>query len=107
MRTSFLPIIALTILLPATFFGLEPEKQAKGSPASNVVSTKEPVHLSVNSDREAKQIFTYFPYPILPAEYRFANIATTGKYRLTIDTEGVVTQIQILKRFGHPVLDAN
>jgi TonB family protein len=107
VRTLLLAIISLTIVLLTTSFGQEPAKQTKGRSNSSGVSTKEPVHLVVNSDAQAKQVFTYFPYPIPPNEYRFSNLATTGMYRLTIDAEGVVTQIQILKRFGVPAIDAD
>jgi TonB family protein len=103
MKTWLVVFIALTIGLLTTAFGQEAGKQTKGG----VGSTKQPVHLVVNSDKQARQVFTYFPYPILPAEFRYANIATSGQYRLTIDTAGTVTQIQILKRFGHPTLDTN
>jgi TonB family protein len=42
----------------------------------------------------------------MPGEYQFADIHGTGLYRLTVDTQGTVTQIQILKRIGPPILDA-
>src|SRR5436190_23141675 len=58
------------------------------------------VHLVVHSGPEAKQIFTYFPYPDIPAQYRFAKISGTGIYRLTIDSHGNVGEIKILKRMG-------
>ena len=58
------------------------------------------VHLVVHSGPEAKQIFTYFPYPDIPARYRFAKISGTGIYRLTVSPQGNVVEIKILKKMG-------
>jgi hypothetical protein len=58
------------------------------------------VHLVVHSGPEAKQIFTYFPYPDIPAQYRFAKISGTGIYRLTVSPQGNVVEIKILKKMG-------
>src|SRR6266487_4573183 len=75
----------------------QPSKAA----ASGTTSGKtDAVHLVVHSGPEAKQIFTYFPYPDIPAQYRFAKISGTGIYRLTIDSHGNVGEIKILKRMG-------
>jgi TonB family C-terminal domain len=79
----------------------KPEGTIKGSSNKPVVSTKQPVHLVVRSDADARQIFSYFPYPTLSQ----SNITGTGTYRLTVDSQGAVTQIQILKRFGVRVAD--
>src|SRR5437870_13920889 len=75
----------------------QPSKAAATSPASGKTDA---VHLVVHSGPEAKQIFTYFPYPDIPAQYRFARISGTGIYRLTIDSHGNVGEIKILKRMG-------
>src|SRR5204863_277138 len=88
-----------------TAFDAEPPKQTKGSSKSANRSAKEPVYLGQKSGADLKQIFTYFPYPTLPPEYYFSNISGTGMYRLTIDAQGAVTQIQILKRLSPPVID--
>ena len=71
------------------------------APASGTTSGKtDAVHLVVHSGPEAKQIFTYFPYPDIPAQYRFAKISGTGIYRLTISPQGNVVEIKILKKMG-------
>ena len=105
MTTLLFAIIALTIVLPTAALGAEPSKQTKGSSQSANRSAKEPVYLGQKSGADLKQIFTYFPYPTLPPEYYFSNISGTGMYRLTIDPQGAVTQIQILERLGPPVID--
>lgn len=58
------------------------------------------IHLVIRSGSDLKQIFTYFPYPDIPAQYRFAKMSGTGIYRLTVDPQGKVTEIKILKRMG-------
>jgi hypothetical protein len=60
----------------------------------------------VKSAADLKQVFTYYPKPVLPTEYQFANVSGTRVYRLTIDPQGAVTHIQILKRMDGSVLDA-
>jgi TonB family protein len=89
-----------------TAFGADPPKETKESAQKISRSAKKPVHLAVKSGSDAKQIFTYFPYPALPTEYQFSRTGGTGVYRLSVDEQGAVTQIQILKRFGEPVIDA-
>ena len=75
----------------------QPSKAA----ASGTTSGKtDAVHLVVHSGPEAKQIFTYFPYPDIPARYRFAKISGTGIYRLTVSPQGNVVEIKILKKMG-------
>ena len=75
----------------------EPGKAAATRPTSDKTNT---VHLVVHSGPEAKQIFTYFPYPDIPAQYRLATISGTGIYRLTVTPEGNVVEIKILKKMG-------
>jgi hypothetical protein len=58
------------------------------------------VDLVVHSEHEAKQIFTYFPYPDIRAQYRFSKISGTGIYRLTVSPQGDVVEIKIMKRMG-------
>src|SRR5438309_9941779 len=65
----------------------QPSKAAATRPASGKTDA---VHLVVHSGPEAKQIFTYFPYPDIPAQYRFAKISDTGIYRLTVNPQGNV-----------------
>ena len=75
----------------------QPSKAAATRPASGKTDA---VHLVVHSGPEAKQIFTYFPYPDIPAQYRFAKISGTGIYRLTVSPQGNVVEIKILKKMG-------
>ncbi len=53
------------------------------------------VHLMINSDSEARKIFTYFRFP--PA---LAPPGTTGAYRLEVNPEGAVAAVTILKSMG-------
>ena len=99
MRLS-LTGIALVVMLATTnsLHSSENQKKAVSSGASS--SKTDSVHLVVHSGPEAKQIFTYFPYPDIPARYRLAKISGTGIYRLTVDQQGKVTEIKILKKMG-------
>jgi len=75
--------------------------QPSNAPASSTTSGKtDAVYLVVHSGPEARQIFTYFPYPDIPAQYRFAKIGGTGIYRLTVSPQGSVVEIKILKKMG-------
>jgi outer membrane biosynthesis protein TonB len=75
----------------------QPSKVAATKPTSGKTNA---VHLVVHSGAEAKQIFTYFPYPDIPAQYRYAKISGTGIYRLTVSQQGKVVEIKILKKMG-------
>jgi TonB family protein len=75
----------------------QPSKAAATRPTSGKTDA---VHLVVHSGPEAKQIFTYFPYPDIPAQYRLATISGTGIYRLTVSPQGNVVEIKILKKMG-------
>jgi TonB family protein len=99
MRSS-LPSIAL-VLMFAAISSLYSSEDAKKPASSGTSSNKtDVVHLVIRSGSDAKQIFTYFPYPDIPAQYRFANISGTGIYRLTVDPQGKVTEIKILRKMG-------
>lgn len=78
--------------------------QTKGSAKNAGRPKSEPVYLVVKSRADQNQIFSYHPYPAFENEIRFSKITGTGMYRLTVDAQGAVTQIQILKRFSgsHP-----
>ena len=65
-------------------------------------SGQKPVHLVVRSTAEIKQAFTYSPFPAIPSElegYGGSKVGGTGSYRLTVDTQGAVTQVTILQGF--------
>jgi TonB family protein len=99
MRLS-LPGIALVVALAATSAPCSSQEPKK--PASTITSSSKTdvVHLVIRSGSDLKEIFTYFPYPDIPAQYRFATISGTGVYRLTVDPQGKVTEIKILKKMG-------
>jgi hypothetical protein len=94
--------IGLAIVFLYTSYGAEPPKQTKNSSANASRSEKKPVHLVVRSRAEIKQTFTYSPFPAVPSElegYAGSQVGGTGTYRLTVDAEGAVTQVTILKGF--------
>ena len=98
MRLS-LPGIALVVALSA-ISSLHPSDNRKKTSSGTSSSKPDVVHLVIHSGSDLKQIFTYFPYPDIPAQYRFATISGTGIYRLTVDPQGKVTEIKILKKMG-------
>jgi TonB family protein len=98
MRLS-LPGIALVVALTA-ISPLHPSDDPKKTSSGTSSSKPDVVHVVIHSGSDLKQIFTYFPYPDIPAQYRFATISGTGIYRLTVDPQGKVTEIKILKKMG-------
>lgn len=93
---------AVATLLLTTSYGAEPQKQTKRSSANADRAGKQPVQLVVKSRAEIKQIFTYFPYPAVPTElqgYAGSKVGGVGLYRLTVDAQGAVNQVTILKGF--------
>ena len=99
MRPSLFAIV-LIIFSVAGSLHSESSKQEKADSSNARSDNKDAVHLVVHSGPEAKQIFTYFPYPMIPAQYRFSKIGGTGIYRLTVGPQGNVTEVKILKRMG-------
>jgi hypothetical protein len=60
------------------------------------------VHLDVRSREDIKRAFTYSPYPVVPSElegYAGSQVGGTGTYRVTLNSQGTVTQVTILKGF--------
>jgi hypothetical protein len=97
-----LAFLSLTSVLPHMSYGAEPPKETKNNSANASRPEKKPVHLVVRSRAEIKQTFTYSPYPAIPSElegYGGSQVGGTGTYRLTVDAEGAVTQVTILKGF--------
>ncbi len=95
-------VVGLAIILPYTSHGAEPPKQTKKNSASANRPDQKPVHLVVRSTAEIKQTFSYSPFPAIPSElegYGGSQVGGTGTYRLTVDTQGAVTQVTILKGF--------
>src|SRR5881227_3626234 len=95
-------VIGLTSILLGTSYSAEPPKQTKGSLANAGRPDKKPVHLVVRSRADIKQIFTYSPSPAVPSElqgYEGSQMGGTGTYRLSVDAQGAVTQVTILKGF--------
>ena len=97
-----LVFISLTSVLLHTSKGAEPAKQTKKNSANASRPDQKPVHLIVRSTAEIKQTFTYSPFPAIPSElegYGGSQVGGTGSYRLTVDAQGTVTQVTILKGF--------
>ena len=95
-------VIGLTSILLGTSYSAEPPKQTKGSLANAGRPEKKAVHLVVRSRADIKQIFTYSPSPAVPSElqgYEGSQMGGTGTYRLSVDAQGAVTQVTILKGF--------
>jgi hypothetical protein len=95
-------VIGLTSLLLGRSYGAELPKETKGSLANAGRPERKPVHLVVRSRADIKQIFTYSPYPAVPSElqgYEGSQMGGTGTYRLSVDAQGAVTQVTILKGF--------
>ena len=95
-------VIGLTSALLHTSYGAEPPKQTKRSLANADRPERKPVHVVVRSRADIKQIFTYSPYPAVPSElqgYEGSQMGGTGTYRLSVDAQGAVTQVTILKGF--------
>lgn len=86
-------VVGVAVVLLTTSYGAEPPKQTKAS-AKAGRPEREPVHLVVKSRADQNQIFSYHPYPAIPNEIRWSEMYGTGMYRLTVDAQGAVTQVQ-------------
>lgn len=96
-------VISLAIVFIYTSYGAEPPKQRKNTSANASRSEKKPVHLSVRSQADIKQTFTYSPHPSVPDElqgYAGTQVGGTGNYRMVVDAQGKVSQVTILKGFA-------
>jgi outer membrane biosynthesis protein TonB len=71
------------------------KKKAAPSTGSN---RQEPEHIAITSGADAKKIFTYFPYPQAPTGLQSPNVS--GMFELTVDPQGSVTEVKILKTIG-------
>jgi hypothetical protein len=99
---SLFAVIGLASVLLGTSYGADAPKQKKGSSANASRSESKPVQLVVRSRAEIKQTFTYSPYPAVPGElegYTGSQVGGTGTYRVSVDAQGAVTQVTILKGF--------
>jgi hypothetical protein len=90
------------VFLPASY-GAEQPKQTKAGSANASRAEKGPVHITVRSQSEIKQTFTYSPHPAIPDElqgYAGTQVGGTGTYRMIVDPQGAVSQVTIVKRFS-------
>ena len=95
-------VIGLTSLLLSTSYGADAPKQEKRSSANASRPETKPVHIVVRSRADIKQTFAYSPYPTVPSElegYAGSQTGGTGTYRMSVDAQGAVTQVTILKGF--------
>ena len=93
---------SLTSVVLRTTFGAEPSKQTKAGSANASRAEKRPIHITVRSQPEIKQTFTYSPHPAIPDDlqgYAGTQVGGTGSYRMIVDAQGAVTQVTILKGF--------
>ena len=101
--TRLLPaVISLMSVMLRTSYCAESPKQTKNSSANASRPPQKPVHLVVRSAAEIKQTFTFSPFPAIPSElegYGGSQVGGTGSYRMTVDAQGAVTQVTILKGF--------
>jgi hypothetical protein len=80
-------------------------ESSNGKGAAGLAGSQ-PVEMTIteaitNQTRRTKT-FTYFPYPAVPTElqgYAGSKVGGAGLYRLTVDAQGAVTQVTILKGF--------
>ena len=96
-------VIGLASISLGILYGAEPPKQTKGTSANAGHSTAKAVHIVVRSRADIKQTFTYSPYPVVPSElegYAGSQVGGTGTYRLSVDAQGTVTQVTVLKGFA-------
>jgi len=93
------------LLLLLLWIALHSELNAQENNAMvNPPIPKGAIHLTILSDKEAKQIFTYFPYPQAPDRYWLGGRTESGVYRLEVDTQGRVSAVTILKSMS-PTMD--
>lgn len=100
-RLLFAAVGLMSVLLSTTCSADAPKK-TKGNSANASPPAGKPVHLVVRSAAEIKRTFTYAPYPAVPSElegYAGSQVGGTGTYRLTVDAQGAVTRVTILKGF--------
>ena len=94
--------VSLTSVLLRTSYGAEPPRQTKAGSANASRPEKQPVHLTVRSQPEIKQTFTYSPHPSVPDElqgYAGSKVGGTATYRMVVDAQGAVNQVTIVKGF--------
>jgi hypothetical protein len=102
MTRLLFAVIGLTSVLLSTSYSADTPKQKEKSSANAGRPEGKPVHLVVRSRAEIKQIFTYSPYPAVPSElegYAGSQVTGIATYRLSVDAQGAVTQVTILKGF--------
>ena len=95
-------VISLTNVLLSTAHSADAPKQKRGSSGNASRSEKNPVHLSLRSQADIKQTFTYSPHPSVPDElqgYAGSQVGGTGTYRMVVDAQGKVNQVTISKGF--------
>jgi hypothetical protein len=95
-------LIGLTSVLLRTADGAEPPKHTKAGSVNASRPEKRPLHLTVRSQAEIKQTFTYSPHPAIPDElqgYAGTQVGGTGTYRMIVDPQGAVSQVTIVKGF--------
>src|SRR5262247_1154727 len=95
ITTLLFALIGLTAVSLCTSNGAEPPKETKAGSAKASHPEKKPVHITVRSQPEIKQTFTYSPHPAIPDElqgYAGSKVGGTGTYRMVVDAQGAVTQ---------------
>ena len=85
----------MILLLASPGQAASAEEKAVPKPDSR---RQEPEHIVISSDADAKKVFTYFPYPRAPTGLQRPNVS--GIFELTVDPQGSVTQVKIIKTIG-------
>ena len=96
MKTGLIGNILL-LILANTSPGQAQSVKKKTTPSADS-NRQEPEHIVITSGADAKKIFTYFPYPQAPTGLQSPNVS--GMFELTVDPQGSVTQVKIIKTIG-------
>jgi hypothetical protein len=98
----FLTALLLLSGIAAPVFGLgDPPSFDKLAKPLDIPIPKGAQHMVIDKgDKDAKGIFTYFPYPPLPSGRPTLPAGFSGIYRLEVSPEGNVTAITILRTMG-------
>ena len=98
MRTTLFAIQVLAVVASAT--SAQPTKENETTSSITDSTPKNTVHIVIKSDAQARQIFTYFPYPRPVVDAIVWGRPITGLYRLEVNHQGSVTAVTILKSAG-------
>lgn len=97
--------LAAAFYVAAISVHASPASKTKQEKSETTGSKTQHIFLGPGSTTSIHAVFVHTPWPDYPYEARLRQWTGNGRVRVYLNEQGTVTNVELLKSTGHPVLD--